>query len=46
LGLADRLMRTEAPFFRVAHTTRIIWGGHRVIYILQMRPVNSAVLRH
>jgi molecular chaperone HtpG len=33
LGLSDRLMRTEAIFFRTPHTTRIIWGGHRVIYI-------------
>lgn len=33
LGLSDRLMRTEAPFFKTPHTTRIIWGGHRVIYI-------------
>ena len=33
LGLSDRLMQSEAPFFRTPHTTRIIWGGHRVIYI-------------
>jgi len=33
LGLSDRLMQTEAAFFRAPHTTRIIWGGHRVIYI-------------
>ncbi len=33
LGLSDRVMRTEAEFFRNPHTTRIIWGGHRVIYI-------------
>jgi len=33
LGLSDRLMRTEADFFRLPHTTRILWGGHRVIYI-------------
>jgi len=33
LGLSDRLMHTEAPFFKTPHTTRIIWGGHRVIYI-------------
>lgn len=33
LGLSDRLMRTEADFFRDPHTTRILWGGHRVIYI-------------
>ena len=33
LGLSDRLMRTEAEFFRTPHTTRILWGGHRVVYI-------------
>lgn len=33
LGLSDRLMKTEADFFRIPHTTRIIWGGHKVIYI-------------
>jgi len=33
LGLSDRLMRTEAEFFRAPHTTRILWGGHRVVYI-------------
>ncbi|QGM46090.1 ATP-binding protein [Methylocystis heyeri] len=33
LGLSDRLMKTEADFFHVPHTTRILWGGHRVVYI-------------
>jgi molecular chaperone HtpG len=33
LGLSDRLMRTEGDFFRTPHTTRILWGGHRVVYI-------------
>lgn len=33
LGLSDRMMRTEGDFFRWPHTTRIIWGGHRVVYI-------------
>lgn len=33
LGLSDRLMKTEADFFMVPHTTRILWGGHRVVYI-------------
>lgn len=33
LGLSDRLMRTEADFFYAPHTTRILWGGHRVVYI-------------
>ena len=33
LGLSDRLMREYEDFFRTPHTTRILWGGHRVIYI-------------
>lgn len=33
LGLSDRLMKTESEFFRTPHTTRILWGGHRVVYI-------------
>ena len=33
LGMSDRLMREYADFFRTPHTTRILWGGHRVIYI-------------
>jgi molecular chaperone HtpG len=33
LGLSDRLMREYSDFFRTPHTTRILWGGHRVIYI-------------
>jgi len=26
-------MRTEGDFFHAPHTTRILWGGHRVVYI-------------
>ena len=33
LGLSDRVVRTESDFFHAPHTTRIIWGGHRVVYI-------------
>jgi molecular chaperone HtpG len=33
LGLSDRLVRMESEFFRNPHTTRILWGGHRVVYI-------------
>lgn len=33
LGLSDKLMSSEAEFFRRPHTTRIIWGGQRVVYI-------------
>lgn len=33
LGLSDKLMKSEAEFFRRPHSTRIIWGGQRVVYI-------------
>jgi molecular chaperone HtpG len=33
LGVSDRLMRYQPEFFHSPHTTRILWGGHRVIYI-------------
>ena len=33
LGLSDRLVRTEGDFFRSPHTSRVLWGGHRVIFI-------------
>lgn len=33
LALSDRLMRIEGEFLRWPHTTKLIWGMHRVIYI-------------
>jgi molecular chaperone HtpG len=33
LGLSDRFRKREGEFFRFPHTTRIIWAGHRIIYI-------------
>jgi molecular chaperone HtpG len=33
LALSDRLMRTEGEFLRWPHTTKMMWGMHRVIYI-------------
>jgi molecular chaperone HtpG len=33
LGLSDRFMKSEADFLHNPHTTRILWGGHRVVYI-------------
>jgi molecular chaperone HtpG len=33
LGLSDRLMRSEGELLRWPHTTKIIWGAHRIIYI-------------
>lgn len=43
LGLSDRLFRRESVFFKSPHTTRIIWGGHRVIYIFD-HPSGSITL--
>jgi molecular chaperone HtpG len=33
LGLSDRAIRTEGDFLRWPHTTKLIWGTHRVVYI-------------
>lgn len=33
LGLSDRLFNREGAFFQHPHTTKVIWAGHRVIYI-------------
>lgn len=33
LGLSDRLFKREMEFFHFPHTTKLIWAGHRVIYI-------------
>ena len=33
LALSDRLFTREGDFLRWPHTTRLIWGAHRVIYI-------------
>src|SRR5208282_5671619 len=33
LALSDRLVRTEGEFLRWPHTTKMMWGMHRVIYI-------------
>lgn len=33
LALSDRLMKSEGEFLRWPHTTKLIWGAHRVIYI-------------
>lgn len=32
-AISDRAFREEYDFFIAPHTTRIIWGGHRIIYI-------------
>lgn len=33
LGVSERMMKREGAFFRYPHTTKIIWAGHRIIYI-------------
>jgi molecular chaperone HtpG len=33
LGLSDKAMKREGDFFRFPHTTKVIWAGHRVVYI-------------
>lgn len=33
LALSDRLAKSEGEFLRWPHTTKLIWGAHRVIYI-------------
>lgn len=33
LGLSDRMVKREGDFFRYPHTTKIIWAGHRIVYI-------------
>ena len=33
LALSDRLAKTEGGFLNWPHTTKVLWGSHRVIYI-------------
>ncbi|GJE72762.1 hypothetical protein CHKEEEPN_4323 [Methylorubrum podarium] len=33
LALSDRLNKREGEFLHFPHTTKVIWGSHRVIYI-------------
>ncbi|QKC97156.1 ATP-binding protein [Mesorhizobium sp. NZP2298] len=33
LGLSDRLNKREGEFLHYPHTTKVIWGSHRVVYI-------------
>ena len=33
LALSDRLAKMEGEFLRQPHTTKLMWGSHRVIYI-------------
>lgn len=33
LAVADRLMKREGEFLQWPHTTKLIWGTHRIIYI-------------
>ena len=33
LALSDRLVKREGEFLRQPHTTKLMWGSHRVIYV-------------
>jgi len=33
LSLSDKVFNTELDFFISPHNTKVIWGGHRVVYI-------------
>jgi molecular chaperone HtpG len=33
LAVSDRLARREGEFLRQPHTTKVMWGSHRVIYV-------------
>jgi len=33
LALSDRLAKSEGEFLRQPHTTKLMWGSHRVIYV-------------
>jgi molecular chaperone HtpG len=33
LALSDRLVKTEGEFLRQPHSTKVMWGSHRVIYV-------------
>jgi molecular chaperone HtpG len=33
VALSDRAVRTEGEFLRWPHTTKLIWGTHRIVYI-------------
>lgn len=43
LGLSDKLFKRELIFFKSPHTTRIMWGGHRIIYVFD-HPSGSITL--
>lgn len=33
LSLSERMVRTEGEFLRQPHTTKLMWGSHRVIFV-------------
>ncbi len=43
LGLSDKLFKRESIFFKSPHTTRVMWGGHKIIYIFD-HPSGSITL--
>ena len=43
LGLSERITKTQGDFFHYAHTTKIIWAGHRIVYIFSDETGNIAL---
>jgi len=43
ISLSDKLFKREKLFFKSAHTTKIIWAGHKVIYVFD-NPTANMVL--
>ena len=33
LAVSDRMAKTEGEFLRQPHTTKLMWGSHRIIYV-------------
>lgn len=33
LALSDRMAKSEGEFLREPHTTKLMWGAHRIIYV-------------
>jgi molecular chaperone HtpG len=43
LGLSERITKTQGDFFHYPHTTKIIWAGHRIVYIFSDETGNIAL---
>lgn len=38
LAISDRLAKREGEFLQSPHTTRVLWGSHRIIYVFANGP--------